>query len=64
MQFLAPLLELLTLSAVTVLGHDGHDHGLQMPMDYVRYPYQAVYPGDNEGIFLLHPMTRALIPTL
>jgi agmatinase len=21
-----------------------------MPLDYVKYPYQAVYPGDNEGI--------------
>jgi len=30
----------------TVLGHD--DHANQMPLDYVKYPYQAVYPGDNE----------------
>jgi len=26
-----------------------HDHSDQMPLDYVKYPYQAVYPGVNEG---------------
>ena len=26
-----------------------HDHSNQMPLDYVKYPYQAVYPGINEG---------------
>jgi len=26
-----------------------HDHSNQMPLDYVKYPYQAVYPGVNEG---------------
>lgn len=35
--------------AATVLAHDGHDHADQMPLGYVKYPYQAVYPGDNEG---------------
>jgi agmatinase len=25
-----------------------HDHSNQMPLDYVKYPYQAVYPGVNE----------------
>ncbi|KAI0051507.1 agmatinase [Auriscalpium vulgare] len=35
-----------TLVAVS-FGHDDHDE-LQMPLDYVRYPYQATYPGDNE----------------
>lgn len=33
----------------TVLAHDGHEHLDQMPLDYVKYPYQAMYPGDNEG---------------
>ena len=36
----------------TVLTHDHNDHD-QMPLDYVKYPYQAVYPGDNEGIITL-----------
>lgn len=35
-------------------GATSHDHydGLQMPVGYVRYPYQAMYPGDGEGILL------------
>lgn len=37
------------LLAASVLAHDGHDHADQMPLGYVKYPYQAVYPGDNEG---------------
>lgn len=33
----------------TAFAHSGHnDHADQMPLDYVKYPYQAVYPGDNE----------------
>ena len=36
--------------AVTASAHDSHEHVDQMPMNYVKYPYQAVYPGDNEGI--------------
>jgi len=40
----------------TAFAHSGHnDHVDQMPLDYVKYPYQAVYPGDNEGI--LTPVT-------
>jgi len=35
--------------AATVFAHDGHGHDDQMPLGYVKYPYQAVYPGDNEG---------------
>ena len=43
------LLGLLLLSLGTsCVGHDGHDEN-QMPMDYVRYPYQAAYPGDDSG---------------
>lgn len=33
----------------TVLAHEDHDHADQMPLNYVKYPYQAIYPGDNEG---------------
>ena len=38
---------LLSLGTFSV-GHDGHDEN-QMPLDYVRYPYQAAYPGDDTG---------------
>ncbi len=31
-----------------VIAHEGHEE-LQMPLEYVRYPYQAHYPGDNDG---------------
>jgi hypothetical protein len=39
------------LSAVLpVLGHDHHDHGdEQMPMDYVKYPYQAKWVPHDDG---------------
>lgn len=41
---------------VGVVAHGDHDHDhdhnlLQMPLDYVKYPFQAVYPGDDEGDF-------------
>lgn len=36
--------------------HDD-DHNDQMPLEYVKYPYQAVYPGDNEGT--LRPVSSA-----
>jgi len=49
MIFKSKLLPLLVLSLGTsCVGHDGHDKD-QMPMDYVRYPYQAAYPGDDSG---------------
>jgi agmatinase len=35
--------------AVVSFAHDGH-HEEQIPMNYVKYPYQATYPGDNEGM--------------
>ncbi|CDO70830.1 hypothetical protein BN946_scf184801.g22 [Trametes cinnabarina] len=40
----------LFLSSISVVAaHNGHHDDLQMPLDYVKYPYQAVYhPGDNE----------------
>ncbi|KAH9890096.1 agmatinase [Cubamyces lactineus] len=32
-----------------VVAHDDHEHDMQMPLDYVKYPYQAIYyPGDND----------------
>lgn len=37
------------LAASSALAHAGHDHLDQMPLDYVRYPYQAVAPGFSEG---------------
>lgn len=47
------LLGLLLLSfGTSCAGHDGHDKD-QMPLDYVRYPYQAMYPGDDSGMSLL-----------
>ena len=26
-----------------------HEHDNQIPFDYVKFPYQATYPGDGEG---------------
>ena len=45
------IVKLLSLLLIAALGiaHEGH-HETQMPLDYVRFPYQARYPGDNEGI--------------
>lgn len=49
MIFKSKLLPLLALSLGTsCVGHGDHDKE-QMPLDYVRYPYQAVYPGDDSG---------------
>ncbi|EIW75121.1 agmatinase [Coniophora puteana RWD-64-598 SS2] len=45
MFFYLPLLFLLPF----VLAHDGHDED-QIPLGYVRFPYQATYPGDNEAV--------------
>ncbi|KAG2137563.1 arginase family-domain-containing protein [Suillus bovinus] len=33
--------------AAVGLAHD-HHHEDQIPLNYVKYPYQAMYPGDNE----------------
>ena len=35
--------------ACFAVAHDDHEHGEQMPLGYFKYPYQAIYPGDNEG---------------
>jgi hypothetical protein len=49
MYFKSKLLPLFLLSLGTsCVGHDSHDKD-QMPLDYVRYPYQAAYPGDDSG---------------
>ena len=37
---------------ISCAGHDDHDKD-QMPLDYVRFPYQAMYPGDGSGLLLL-----------
>lgn len=43
------LITLASLAASLCAAHDGHEHD-QIPMDYVRFPYQAkLYPGDNDG---------------
>ena len=47
MKLITSYLGLFT-ATISVLGHEHHD-GLQMPLDYVRFPYQAMYPGDNDG---------------
>ena len=62
MKFLA-LSALLSLLYVVVHAHDDHDHDMQMPLDYVKFPYQAqYYPGDNDGVspFILHILLNSL----
>lgn len=45
----SPLLNIAFASSVIfVAAHEGHGSD-QMPLGYVKYPYQAVYPGDNTG---------------
>ena len=60
MVFKSKLLPLLVLSLGTsCVGHDGHDKD-QMPMDYVRFPYQAAYPGDDSGQSVRAPFAGVL----
>ena len=50
----AVLSAFLALVGVVVHAHDDHDHDTQMPLGYVKYPYQAqYYPGDNEGAYTI-----------
>lgn len=35
--------------AAVGFAHDHHPED-QIPLNYVKYPYQAMYPGDDEGI--------------
>ncbi|KAF7356945.1 Agmatinase [Mycena venus] len=37
----------LVLLAVLGSAHDHHDHEDQMPLDYVRFPYEAIYRGSS-----------------
>ena len=60
-----PPMKFLSLSVAViatftaVIAHDKHEHDTQMPLDYVKYPYQAVYyPGDNEGSSDFKAVTR------
>jgi hypothetical protein len=52
-KLLVPLLVLSLAGTSCVVGHGGGGHDGkdedQMPLDYVRYPYQAKYPGDDTG---------------
>ena len=51
MKVIGQYLGLLTAAAL-VSTHEYDDIDLQMPLDYVKYPYQAMYPGDDTGKFL------------
>ncbi|KAJ7027902.1 agmatinase [Mycena alexandri] len=35
------------LLSVSVSAHDHHEHEDQMPLDYVRFPYEPIYRGSN-----------------
>ena len=64
MKFLA-LSAFLAVVAVVVRAHDDHDHDTQMPLGYVKYPYQAqYYPGDNEGMPVSPPFARTTLTYL
>lgn len=51
----ASALVVFVASAVaSVHAHEDHDHDMQMPLDYVKFPYQAAYyPGDNDGMYIV-----------
>ena len=34
---------------VVCVASGDHQHSGQLPLGYVKYPYQAIYPGDGEG---------------
>lgn len=59
MIFKSKLLPLLVLSLGTSsVGHGDHDKD-QMPLDYVRFPYEGAYPGDDSGQSMLSPRACA-----
>ena len=64
MKLLIQFINLCFLAGL-VIAHEGHDDP-QMPLDYVRYPYQARYPGDNDGDLRSAPsvVVRGLTGTL
>lgn len=43
------ILSVFSTLLACVLGHDDHEN--QMPLGYVKYPYQAMYPGDNDSMY-------------
>ena len=50
------LFSLFVLSLGTsCVGHAGHDED-QMPLGYVRFPYQATYPGDDSSQCFHHTL--------
>lgn len=53
----------LALMISRALGHAGHEDD-QMPMGYYKYPYQATYPGDNEGKPHLYTFTFSCLTFL
>ena len=57
-------LVLFTSIVTHVCAHDGHDHDTQMPLDYVKFPYQAAYyPGDNDGKYIVFISPRLTYAT-
>jgi hypothetical protein len=63
-------LYVLVVAAVltsVAIAHDDHKGGEQMPLGYFKYPYQATYPGDNEGkvisfyIYITGPTSELMI---
>ena len=46
-------LSLIVFTLPACFAHEGHEHD-QIPLDYVRFPYQAkLYPGDNDGTLVV-----------
>lgn len=51
MKLISAITVFVALQFGLVTGHDGHDHGDQMPLDYVKYPLEPLYRGLNgEGV--------------
>jgi agmatinase len=49
MRCLLSVVSFVVLAGFSAARDHDHDHGQQMPLDYVKYPYQAsYYPGDGE----------------
>ncbi|KAJ7173577.1 agmatinase [Mycena filopes] len=47
MQLTLSALFSLVLLAISVSAHDHHEHEDQMPLDYVRFPFEPIYRGSN-----------------
>lgn len=51
-------------AVASVHAHEDHDHDMQMPLDYVKFPYQAAYyPGDNDGKYIVFISPRLTYAT-